>query len=106
MATPSVTGADARPWRAPLLRLYKTQRVRSHPAVRFQLPGRGVTRRWHLQLWMASVSYWQPTSTVGVIGLRRQAVITQGVERGDRQWSGRDRAEHGSEGARAGLEAG
>src|SRR4051794_12651348 len=33
-------------------------------------------------------------------------VITQGVERGDRQWSGRDRAEHGSEGARAGLEAG
>src|SRR4051794_39497918 len=34
------------------------------------------------------------------------AVITQGLERGDRQWSGRDRAEHGSEGARAGLEAG
>src|SRR4029453_3426298 len=33
-------------------------------------------------------------------------VITQGVERGDRQWSGRDRAEHGAEGARAGLEAG
>src|SRR3954466_6341221 len=35
-----------------------------------------------------------------------EVVITQGVERGDRQWSGRDRAEYGSEGARAGLEAG
>ena len=34
------------------------------------------------------------------------SVITQGVERGDRQWSGRDRAEHGSEGATARLKAG
>src|SRR5689334_25417592 len=33
-------------------------------------------------------------------------VITQGVDRGGRQWSGRDRVEHGSKGARAGLEAG
>src|SRR4051812_5403890 len=37
---------------------------------------------------------------------KAKAVITQGVERSDRQWSGGDRAEHGSEGARAGLEAG